>query len=131
MLYVVVIVCVFKFLFYVLVVFMMHQLKSMSVLINPNSDYFDIPEKVSKKVFMVGSRMKSSYSAPKHSIDTTLFQPDNSQRLSRMIEEMSDIYEFTLKHEQKQSYILHKSCFMECLKGDDWLDITVLQLWCS
>lgn len=61
---------------------------------------------------MGGTSMKGSCYVPQHNIDTTLPQSDNMQRLSRMKEEMSDIYEFTLKHEQEQAYILHKSYVM-------------------
>lgn len=46
MLYVVFIVCVFKFMYYVEVVFMMQQLKSMVVIVHPNLDKLNIVEKV-------------------------------------------------------------------------------------
>lgn len=109
MLYIVVIVCVFKFMYYVIIVFMMQQLKTMSVLIHPNSYQLDIPE----KYFMGVASKKGSCFVPQYNIDTTLPQQDSMQRLSRMIEVMSDIYEFKLKHEPEQVYILHKSCVLE------------------
>lgn len=116
MLYVVVIVCVFKFLFCVSVVLMMQQLKSMGVLIHPNSDQLDILEKVVEIIIIDGANMKGNCYVQQYNIDTTLPQPDNTQRLSGMIEEISNVYEFKLKHEPKQAYILHKSCVMKFLR---------------
>lgn len=43
-------------------------------------------------------------------IDTTLPQLDSMQRLSRMVEDMPNIFKMTLKHEPKEEYIFHKSC---------------------
>lgn len=132
MLYIITIVCVFQFLYCISVVFMMQQLKSMVVLNYPISYQLDISKKVVEKVVMHGANIKDSCSAPQHNIETTSSpQLDNTQRLSRMIEEIPDICEFTLKHEPEQAYILPKSCVMEFLKANDWLNIIVLQLWCS
>lgn len=39
---------------------------------------------------------------------------------------MINVYEFVLKHEFEQAYILHKTCVMEFFNGDDCSDITVL-----
>lgn len=43
---------------------MMHQLKSMGVLIHPNLNQLDIPDKVIEKVVMDGESTKGSCSAP-------------------------------------------------------------------
>ncbi|CAL5188517.1 unnamed protein product [Lathyrus oleraceus] len=68
------------------------RLKSMGVLIHPNSYQLDIHEKVVENIVIDGASMKGSCSDPQYNIDTTLPQSDNTQRLSRMIEEISDIY---------------------------------------
>ena len=131
MLYVVFI-CVFKFLYCISVVFMMQQLKSMGVLNHPISDQLELSQKIFEKVVMGGANTKAICSAPKHNIQTTPPQLDNTQRILRMIVEIPNICEsITLKHKHKQAYMLPKSCIMELLKEGDWVDITVLQLWCS
>lgn len=72
MLYDVVMVCVFKCMYCVAVVFMMQQLKSIGVLIHPNSDQLDMCDKVVKKVIMGGASMQGCCYATPHNIDTTL-----------------------------------------------------------
>ena len=89
MLYVVAIIWLFKLLYCVSVVFMMKKMKSVGVLINQSSYQFDMPKKAVEKVVMGGASTKTSCFVPQYNIDTTLPQPDNTQRLLRMIEEIS------------------------------------------
>lgn len=76
---------------------------------------------------MDGASTKDSCYILHHNIETTPPQLDNTQRLSRMIEEIPDICDFKLKHEPKKPFIFYKSCRVECLKADNWLDIRILQ----
>lgn len=62
--YVVVIACVFKFMYCVAIIFMMQKLISMGILIHPNLDHLDIVDKVVEKVIMDGAIIKNSYSPP-------------------------------------------------------------------
>lgn len=66
--YVVVVMCVFRFMYCVVVVFMMQQLKSIGVLIHPNLIHLDIVE----KVVLGGAITKGSCSSPNQNIFTTI-----------------------------------------------------------
>lgn len=72
MLYVVVVVCVLKIMYCVGDVFMIQQLKSMSIPVHPNLNLLDLFE----KVFFSGANMKYSCSTPQHKIVTPVPQSD-------------------------------------------------------
>lgn len=97
----------------------MQKLKSMGVLNHQNPIQLDMPENVVEKVFMGCASTKDSCFASFQNIETTPPQLDNTQRLSSMIDEISDICKIKLKLEPTQEYMLHKSCLVEFLKGDD------------
>ena len=80
---------------------------------------------------MGGASTKDNCSASYHNIETMPSQVDNIQRLPNMVYEIPELSEFKLKHEPQQCFTLHMSCLKELLKGDDWLDIPVIQLWSS
>lgn len=109
----VVVVCKFKFMYCVVIVFIMQQLKSIDVLDHPNLNQLDIVV----KLFGVVQARKVVIFPPQHNIDTTIPQPDNMLRLSRVVEEMLDTFGVTLKYEPSQMYILRKSCVLGILKG--------------
>lgn len=78
------------------------------VLIYANLDQLNIYKKVFENVVMDGASTKGSCTSPQrscsaqHNIDTPLPQIDNVQKLSRMIDKMSNIYQFTLIHNQNK-----------------------------
>lgn len=128
MLYVVIVACVFKFMYCVAIVFMMQQLKSMSVLIHLNSDQLDITEKVVEKVIMDGASTKGNCFAPQYNIGTLLPQQDNMQRLSRMIEEMPEFFDLTLNMNHNKLIYFIRVVFLSFLKGCEHNRITILVL---
>lgn len=109
-----VVVCVFKFMYGVVVVFLIHQLQSMSVLILPNLNQLDVVE----KIILGGAGMKGSCSSPNYNMDTIITQSNSVLRLSRMVEEMDDTFVVALKDEP--IHILGNSYILDILKNDGW-----------
>lgn len=81
---------------------------------------------------MGGKSTKESCYAHLENIETTPPQLDNTKRLSMILDGISDIFRnIKLSHDPYQFYVLSKTSIMEFLKGGEWLDTTILQLWCS
>lgn len=76
---------------------------------------------------MGGASMKYSRSASVHNIETTPPQLDNIQRIYSMLDKCPYLCVFKLQREPAHEYMLHKSCVMQFLKGDDWVDIPIIQ----
>lgn len=81
---------------------------------------------------MDGTSTKGSCYAHQSNIETTPQQVDNIQRLKMILESLPYLCDnIPLSHVLDQCYMLSKSTIKEFLKGGGWLDVTLLQLWCS
>lgn len=109
---------------------MMHKLNSLGLLNHTNSNELEIQENIVEKV-TDGTSTKESFSANQCSNETTPQRLDNIERISMILESIPDpCMGITLSHDPSQLFVLSKSSTYKFLKGNEYLDNFVLQIWC-
>ena len=110
---------------------MMQTLSSLGILSLTNSNQMEIRENVVEKV-TGGTSVTHSFSSNQGSVEPSPPNQDSLQRLEMMMSSIESItMGFKLSHDPLCPLFLNKTSLNEFIKGDEELDETIMQFWCS
>jgi hypothetical protein len=89
-------------------------------------------EECSPKVIVNGSVKGSCSTAPANIKEDSNSDSDSVQKVLCMIVKSKDYFPIQLEHDAcVTNFMLSPKCMKELLVGDNWLDFSILQLWCT